>query len=125
MADFGNRGSNAKRDTFRVVGGLEGAFASDHWHYEGFYAFGQTKEAQTSGGQVNVLNFRNALEAIPDADDDDGDGNTTEAICRDANARLQGCVPVNVFGYQLHVPPAPSTTSKLPGRWQRSRRSAY
>ena len=47
MSDFGNRGNNAKRDTFRVVGGLEGAFASDRWHYEGFYSFGQTKEAQT------------------------------------------------------------------------------
>jgi iron complex outermembrane recepter protein len=99
MADFGNRGNNAKRDTFRVVGGLEGDFASDRWHYETFYAYGQTKEAQTSGGQVNVLNFRNALEAIPDADDVDGDGNTTEAVCRDANARLQGCVPVDVFGF--------------------------
>ncbi|HTU64767.1 MAG TPA: TonB-dependent receptor plug domain-containing protein, partial [Steroidobacteraceae bacterium] len=69
MADFGNRGSNAKRDTFRVVGGLQGSFAEEKWHYEGFYAFGQTKEAQTSGGQVNVLNFRNALEAVPDVDD--------------------------------------------------------
>ena len=106
MADFGTRGNNAKRDTFRVVGGLEGAFASDKWHYEGFYAFGQTKEAQTSDGQVNVLNFRNALEAIPDADDVDGDGNTTEAICRDANAREQGCVPVNVFGYNSMSPGA-------------------
>ena len=106
MADFGDRGNNAKRDTFRVVGGLEGAFASDKWHYEGFYAFGQTKEAQTSGGQVNVLNFRNALEAIPDADDVDGDGNTTEAICRDANARVQGCVPVNVFGFNSMSPDA-------------------
>ena len=106
MADFGTRGNNAKRDTFRVVGGLEGAFASDKWHYEGFYAFGQTKEAQTSDGQVNVLNFRNALEAIPDADDVDGDGNTTEAICRDANAREQGCVPVNVFGFNSMSPAA-------------------
>jgi outer membrane receptor protein involved in Fe transport len=106
MSDFGPRGNNAKRDTFRVVGGLEGAFASDKWHYEGFYAFGQTKEAQTSDGQVNVLNFRNALEAIPDADDVDGDGNTTEAICRDANAREQGCVPVSVFGFNSMSPGA-------------------
>jgi len=98
MADFGGRGNEARRDTFRVVGGLQGSFIDDKWHYEGFYSFGQTKEAQTSGGQVNVLNFRNALEAIPDADDEDGDGDTTEAICRDPNARLQGCVPVNVFG---------------------------
>jgi outer membrane receptor protein involved in Fe transport len=106
MFDFGNRGSNAQRDTFRIVGGLEGSFASDKWHYEGFYAYGQTKEGQTSNGQVNVLNFRNALEAIPDALDDDGDGNVTEAICRDANARLQGCVPVSVFGFNSMSPGA-------------------
>jgi outer membrane receptor protein involved in Fe transport len=106
MSDFGGRGNNAKRDTFRVVGGLEGAFASDRWHYEGFYAFGQTKEAQTSGGQINVLNFRSALEAIPDADDVDGDGNTAEAICRDAISREFGCVPVNVFGFNSMSPEA-------------------
>ncbi|HUQ11879.1 MAG TPA: TonB-dependent receptor, partial [Steroidobacteraceae bacterium] len=106
MSDFGNRGATAKRDTFRVVGGLQGSLFEDKWHYETFYSFGQTKEAQQSGGQVNVLNFRNALEAIPDADDEDGDGNTTEAICRDANARLQGCVPVNVFGFNSMTPGA-------------------
>jgi|KBSMisStaDraftv2_1062788.scaffolds.fasta_scaffold27646_1 outer membrane receptor protein involved in Fe transport len=106
MADFGNRGNNAKRDTFRVVGGLEGSFASDKWHYEGFYSWGQTKEAQTSGGQINVLNFRSALEAIPDATDVDGDGNTTEAICRDPISRAQGCVPVNVFGFNSMSPEA-------------------
>lgn len=106
MADFGGRGNIAKRDTFRVVGGLQGSFASDKWHYEGFYAFGQTKEAQTSGGQVNVLNFRNALEAISDVEDVDGDGDITEAICRDANAREQGCVPANVFGFNMLSPEA-------------------
>ena len=35
MSDFGNRGADAKRDTFRVVGGLQGAFGSDsNWHSE-------------------------------------------------------------------------------------------
>ena len=106
MADFGTRGSNAERDTFRVVGGLQGSFADDNWHYEAFYAFGQTKEAQTSSGQVNVLNFRNALESIADVEDVDNDGDLTEAICRDANARLQGCVPVDVFGYNSMSPEA-------------------
>jgi iron complex outermembrane recepter protein len=114
LSDFGARGNNAKRDTFRVVGGLEGAFASDRWHYEGFYAFGQTKEAQTSGGQVNVLNFRSALEAIPDADDVDGDGNTTEAICLDPNAREFGCVPVDLFGYGS-ISPAAANYIQAPG----------
>jgi iron complex outermembrane recepter protein len=106
LSDFGTRSSDARRDTFRVVGGLEGAFASDQWHYETFYAFGQTKEAQTSSGQVNVLNFRNALEAVADVDDVDNDGDVAEPICRDPNARLQGCVPVNVFGYNSFSPEA-------------------
>jgi iron complex outermembrane receptor protein len=106
LSGFGPRTSDARRDTFRVVGGLEGSFANDNWRYETFYAFGQTKEAQTSSGQVNVLNFRNALEAIADVDDVDNDGDVAEAICRDPNARLQGCVPVNVFGYDSFTPAA-------------------
>jgi iron complex outermembrane receptor protein len=106
LADFGTRGTDVRRDTFRVVGGLQGSFAEDKWRYEAFYAFGQTKEAQTSSGQVNVLNFRNALEAIADVEDVDNDGDVTEAICRDPNARLQGCVPVNVFGYNSFSPEA-------------------
>lgn len=106
LLDFGNRTLDVKRDTFRVVGGLQGSFASDRWHYEGFYAFGQTKEAQVTSGQVNVLNFRNSLESIADVEDVDNDGDTAEVICRDPNARLQGCVPINVFGFNSITPEA-------------------
>src|SRR4029079_15214063 len=35
-----------------------------------------------------------------------GDGNVAGAICRDANARAQGCVPVNVFGFNSMSPAA-------------------
>jgi len=104
LAGFGPRTSDARRDTFRLVGGLEGSFANENWRYEAFYAYGQTKEAQTSSGQVNVLNFRNALESIADVEDVDNDGDLAEPICRDPNARLQGCVPVNVFGYDSFTP---------------------
>jgi iron complex outermembrane receptor protein len=106
LSGFGPRTSEARRDTFRLVGGLQGSFAEENWRYEAFYAFGQTKEAQTSSGQVNVLNFRNALEAIADVEDVDNDGDVAEAICRDPNARLQRCVPVNVFGYDSFTPAA-------------------
>ena len=105
MSDFGNRGATAKRDTFRVVGGLQGGFG-EKWNYEAFYSFGQTKEAQTSDGQVNVLNFANALEAVADVEDVDNDGDTAEAICRNANARVQGCVPANIFGFNSLSPGA-------------------
>lgn len=105
MADFGNRTSRAERDTFRLATGLKG-IVLDKFNYEVYGAYGQTKEAQSSSGQVNVLNFRNALESIPDVDDLNGNGLTTDAICRDANARAQGCVPANVFGFNALSPEA-------------------
>jgi outer membrane receptor protein involved in Fe transport len=103
LSEVGNRGSIADRDTFRFVTGLNGEVIKD-WKYEAYYAWGQTKEAQTSSGQVNVLNFRNALEAVVDVDDLNNNGSTTDAICRDANARAQGCVPINVFGFNSITP---------------------
>ena len=96
LSDLGNRGATADRDTFRVLVGLEGDIFSD-WRWDAFYSYGETTEAQVSGGQVNVLNFRNALNAVPDLNDVDGDGNRNEAICADAQARAQGCQPTNVF----------------------------
>jgi iron complex outermembrane receptor protein len=99
MSEVGDRTSDANRDTFRLATGLKGTInLVKEFNYEIYGAFGQTKEAQRSTGQVNVLNFRNALEAIPDAN-----GN---AICRDVIARAQGCVPINVFGYNSITPAA-------------------
>lgn len=116
MAELGTRGNVVDRDTFRVVGGFQGEIpVLDGWDYEAYYAYGQTKEAQTSSGQVNVLNFRNALEAIPDVNDLDGDGSTTDAICRDATARDQGCVPVSVFGFGA-ISAAAADYIKAPGQ---------
>jgi outer membrane receptor protein involved in Fe transport len=107
LSEIGNRGNVADRDTFRVVGGFQGdlPFGED-WKYEAFYGYGQTKEAQVSGGQVNVLNFRSALEAVPDVTDLDADGDTSEAICASADARAEGCVPINIFGNNAISPAA-------------------
>lgn len=118
MADFGNRTSRAERDTFRLVTGLKGNILNSSWNYEVYGAYGKTKEAQDSSGQVNVLNFRNALEAVP--------GPNGSVVCRDANAVAQGCVPASVFGFNALSPEAikyiaapgslqTSTTQKLAG----------
>ncbi|HTE41220.1 MAG TPA: TonB-dependent receptor [Steroidobacteraceae bacterium] len=114
LSEVGNRGNVADRDTFRYAAGLKGEIFESGWSYEVFNIFGATKEAQTSSGQVNVLNFRNALEAVPDADDIDGDNNTTEAICASPNARAEGCVPINVFGFGS-ISPAAADYIKAPG----------
>ena len=105
LSEVGTRGNVADRDTFRVLTGLKGSL-TPIWNYDSYVAYGSTKESQVSSGQVNVLNFRNALEAIPDVDDVNGNGNTTEPICRDANARAQGCVPINLFGFNTISPTA-------------------
>jgi len=105
MNDFGDRTSRAERDTFRLATGLKGAL-TDKFNYELYGVYGQTKESQDSSGQVNVLNFRSALESIVDVDDLNGNGSRTDAVCRDANARAQGCVPANIFGLNTLSPEA-------------------
>ena len=100
LSEFGNRGSSVDRDTFRIVAGLNGDL-SDRWSYEAYYNYGQTRESQQSGGQVNVLNFANALNVVQDVYDVNGNGDTTDAICADATARAQGCAPANVFGFNM------------------------
>jgi iron complex outermembrane recepter protein len=90
LAEVGNRGNVADRNTMRLLTGVKGTLVKG-WDYDLFLNYGSTGESQVSSGQVNVLNFRNALEAIPD-----GAGGV---MCRDATARAQGCSPINIFGF--------------------------
>ena len=105
LSEVGSRGNVADRGTFRVATGASGSLTKG-WDYQAFASYGSTSESQVSGGQVNVLNFRNALDAVPDADDTNGNGNRVEAICRDATARAQGCQPLNLFGFNSVSPGA-------------------
>jgi outer membrane receptor protein involved in Fe transport len=99
LSEVGTRGNTAERDTFRFVTGLKGEFdAWKTWNYEVYGGYGQTKEAQQSTGQVNVLNFAQALQAVP--------GANGVPECASADARAQGCVPINVFGYNTISPEA-------------------
>ena len=76
--------------------GFEGELFGD-FHYDATYNFGRTTEAQTSNGQVNIVSFRNALAAIP---------GPNGPVCADANAIAQGCVPINIFGFNSITPDA-------------------
>jgi outer membrane receptor protein involved in Fe transport len=96
LSEFGPRQATVDRDTFRLATGLKGNFRD--WNYETYIAYGKTKEAQNSSGQVNVMSLRNALEAIP--------GAGGMPVCRDANAVAEGCVPISLFGYNSITPAA-------------------
>lgn len=105
MSDIENRGNKAQRDTFRLLTGVKGEI-NKTWSYDAYAAHAFTKEGQTGTGQVNVMNFMNALSAVADVDDVNGNGNRTEAICKDAIARAQGCVAANIFGANTLSPEA-------------------
>ena len=98
LSDIANRGSEAERNTFRIVTGAKGTILSSV-DYELYGIYGSTGESQTGTGQVNVANFRNALEAIPG-------GPNGAAQCRDPIARAQGCVPISIFGFNSISPAA-------------------
>ncbi len=99
LSEFGNRTGSTDRDFYRFVVGLDGTFLDEQFRWDASYNYGAVSENQISNGQVNVVNFRDALAAVQDYDDVDLDGDTTEAICADAEARANGCQPANIFGY--------------------------
>ncbi|WP_431264316.1 TonB-dependent receptor domain-containing protein [Roseateles chitinivorans] len=105
MSDIAVRGNKADRDTLRVIGGVKGEIGKN-WNYDTYLGYGFTKEGQTGTGQVNVMNFRNALAVMTDVNDVNNNGNRTEVICIDPVARAQGCVPANVFGANTLSPAA-------------------
>ncbi|WP_235911094.1 TonB-dependent receptor domain-containing protein [Croceibacterium soli] len=98
ISEFGPRSGSTERDFYRFVVGLKGDLLDGGLRWDASYNYGQVTENQVSSGQVNVVNFRDALAAQPDFDDVDGDGNRTEAVCVNSNARANGCTPANIFG---------------------------
>jgi len=98
LAEVGTRNGSTVRDMFRFVVGFEGGILDDRFRWDISYNYGQTTESQRSNGQVNVLNFANALAAVTDINDANNNGSRTDAVCSSLVARQQGCVPINIFG---------------------------
>ena len=101
LTELGTRNSNSNRDFYRLVVGLEGKVLDDRFSWDISYNYGQTAEQQTSNGQPNVPNFRDALAAITEnagTGDLNGNGVIGDIVCASAQARDQGCVPIDIFG---------------------------
>ncbi|WP_294196968.1 TonB-dependent receptor [uncultured Sphingomonas sp.] len=96
LLEFGTRRSSTSRDFYRFVVGLEGDFASDRFHWDLTYNYGNTTENQSGDGQINIPNFRNAFAVVTAQSVGLAGGDTP--VCADAQARASGCVPVNIFG---------------------------
>lgn len=98
ITEFGPRQGRTTRDFYRFVVGAQGTFLEDRFNWDFSYNYGTTIENQFSSGQVNVVNFRNALQVRTDTEDFDNDADTTDLVCANPDAVAEGCVPVNIFG---------------------------
>jgi outer membrane receptor protein involved in Fe transport len=92
--DFGARGENHRRETYRIVGGVEGTFNTD-WRYEVALNYGHLDTFYATQGNVNVQKFKNAQNAVRNAGGNIVCGINADAIATNDDA---SCVPVNLFG---------------------------
>lgn len=86
--EFGMRGTDINRKYYTISAGLEGSFGSS-WNWSAVYEVGKS---QTTNHQLNDRIDSRWFEAS------DAILLGGEAVCRSAEARARGCVPVNVFG---------------------------
>jgi outer membrane receptor protein involved in Fe transport len=106
QTDLGIRSEEARRETFRIVGGVRGTF-NDDWKYEVSVNYGQFNESTKVLGNVNVQRELLALDAVknsagkivcgsqldPSRAYDDFAGNAANLA-----ADIAACVPYNPFG---------------------------
>jgi len=86
--EFGERGVNNSRDTFRVAGSYSYIFDNDlEWKTSGTY--GITNSSYVMTGETYLPNMREAVTIEPD-----GSGGYQ---CANELARIEGCIPVNPF----------------------------
>lgn len=111
VEEFGNREEEAKRETYRIVGGVRGNF-NDDWNYEISANYGRFDEKTAITGNVNLQRYLLAIDAVR--------APNGSIVCRsqiDPSARVAfegaisptfaqsqlaadvaACTPVNLFG---------------------------
>lgn len=118
VVELGNREEKARRDTFRIVGGVRGDF-NDDWSYEVSANYGQLKEKTRILGNTNLQRYLLAIDAVDEGQFNTGTPNG-HIVCRsqldptaalpyefpldDAAAQamlaqdVAQCAPLNLFG---------------------------
>lgn len=92
--DFGGRGEEHRRDTYRIVGGVEGTFNND-WKYEVAVNYGHVETKYSTAGNVLQAQYARSINAVRNSA-----GQIVCAVNADANTANDdaACVPVNLFG---------------------------
>lgn len=108
--DMGNRGETNDRDTYRLVLALDGNFLGDTWTYNVSANYGHYQNDAEALNNRNNTKFYNAVDAV-----DDGNGNI---VCRDPDARADGCIPWNVLGNGVGNPAALEYIMERGSTWE-------
>jgi len=92
--DFGARGEEHRRETYRIVVGVDGTF-NDDWKYEVAFNYGRLDTFYRTNGNVLLNEFSNAIDAVRN-----GNGDIVCAINADADLTNDdpACAPANLFG---------------------------
>ncbi|MGL5838934.1 MAG: TonB-dependent receptor plug domain-containing protein [Sphingorhabdus sp.] len=92
-----SRSNQADRETWRGVVGVRGNILGD-FKYDVSYTYGRVRDF-TASQDIDNARYRNALDAVVDPA-------TGNIVCRSAAARAEGCVPINLFGFNTASPEA-------------------
>lgn len=92
--DFGGRGEVHRRETYRIVAGVEGDFGQG-WHYEVSGNYGRLDTFYRTNGNYITQRYANSINAVRNAS-----GQIVCGINADASTTNDdpACVPVNLFG---------------------------
>lgn len=91
--DFGNRKYSQERTLARISLGFDGAL-TDSWSYDVYGAMGHVQADTEWYGEMFYNRFLSAVDVVKTA--------SGALQCRDATARAQGCLPLNVFGRGIY-----------------------
>ncbi len=89
LVELGDQARINDRRTLRLIADVSGDL-NDTVRYEVFGTYGRFKQEQNNPNEYNFLKARFALDI-----EADGNGGFQ---CADADARADGCVPLNIFG---------------------------
>jgi outer membrane receptor protein involved in Fe transport len=90
--DLGSRGEHDRRDTFRIVGGVEGTF-NDDWHYDVAVNYGKLNTHYAFTNNRIEQNFYNSIDAVRN-----GAG---QIVCRINQVTVTdpACQPIDILGF--------------------------
>ncbi len=98
-----DRSNRAERNTWRAVAGVRGDLGSN-FAYDVSYVYGHLNDFNSSQ-DIDTARYRQSLDSIRV-----GTGNVVgvDIVCRDVDARANGCIPINLFGLGTADPRASS-----------------